>query len=555
MTRIIICSFFFFVLVMQASLADALSSSETDASKNISQLLQNAQHLVFKNPDSALYLIEQALATKNHLDDDRLQSRAFYLLGNIYLVKARYPEALEYYEKSLSIRQKHGDSAGVSDLYSNIGIAYARMGDQKSYLAYLLKTLVIDRKLKNEHMIAADYNNIGNVYLNTNEPNEALFYYRKALEYSGSLADSSLLYAIYGNIGSVYLLVEKYDSAMFFSQQAIQIARHNRDKNELGTALGNHALLCSKLEQYDSAFHYYDAAIHLLEEIGAKRRYAGVLKDKARLLIRLHDAPHAIELAMQSLSIANGVNDIAVRAEGTEILALGFEMLGDYEKALNYQKSYIVLRDSMNLSGKEADLQKLMRQFEVSEKKREIKQLEMKNKFERSRNQMLIIMILMVVFFLTILFYKNRKLNRSYHMLLEKQKQIVEYKTSLTDTKHRQTEETPEQKELIKKLELLLEQEKVFLDAGISLDAIAETLNTNRNALSALINLHYRKNFNILINDYRIDEVIRLLAENHHNLYTLEAISKQVGFGNRASFNAAFKRVTGVTPTFYIRNL
>ena len=80
MTRIIICGFFFFVLVLQASMADALNSSEIDASENISQLLQNAQHLVFKNPDSALYLIEQALATKNHLDD-RSQSRAFYLLG------------------------------------------------------------------------------------------------------------------------------------------------------------------------------------------------------------------------------------------------------------------------------------------------------------------------------------------------------------------------------------------------------------------------------------------------------------------------------------------
>jgi AraC-like DNA-binding protein len=59
----------------------------------------------------------------------------------------------------------------------------------------------------------------------------------------------------------------------------------------------------------------------------------------------------------------------------------------------------------------------------------------------------------------------------------------------------------------------------------------------------------------MLINEYRINEVLRLFAENHHNRYTMEAISKQVGFGSRASFNAVFKKVTGVTPTFYIKNL
>lgn len=555
MKRILTGILFFFTLFLHASAEDGSTISNTDSSEGYSRLLHLAQQLVFKNPDSAQYLIDKAILSQNTLDDERSQSKVFYLLGNINLVKGQYPKAVEYYEKSLQITQEYGDSARISDLYSNIGIAYARMGDQETYLAYLLKTLDIDRKMGNEHMIAADYNNIGNVYLNTHEPHEALSYYRKALEYNVSRSDSSLLYAIYGNISNFYHLVEKYDSAKYYSQKAIQVATLTGNNNELGTAYGNMALLYSKLQQYDSAIHYYDVAINLMEEIGANRRLAALLNDKSHLLIKLNDAAAAITLSSKSLAIGHEEEDRVIEAEASKNLSLAYESLGDYESALKYHKSYLLMNDSLNLTSKDAELQKLIRRFEVNEKKREIRQLEIENEFEKSRNRLLAISFFMLVIFLTVLFFKNRKLNRSYHLLLDKQKQLAGIKPSPMDSIRSETEETEEQKQLIIKLEQLLKQKKIFLESEISLDALAEILNTNRNTLSALINLHYQKNFNMLINEYRINEVLRLFAENHHNRYTMEAISKQVGFGSRASFNAVFKKVTGVTPTFYIKNL
>lgn len=543
------------LLLMMALQLFATDSPALDAHDNISPLLQHAQQLVFKNPDSAFVLIEQARSSDGYAADENAQGLVYYLMGNIHLVKGQYPKALEYYEKSLAIRQEVNDFAGVSDLYSNMGIIYARMGDQETYLSYLQKTLQIDREMGNEHMVAVDYNNIGNVYLNSDEPHEALTYYKKALEYAAIQTDSSLLYAIYGNIGNVFMLLEKYDTAMVFSQQAIQIAEQTNNSFELGTAYKNHALLLGKQEQYDSALFYYDAAIQILETTGDKSRLAGVLNDKARLMITLEDASQALAIASRSLSICRALNHMALKAEALEIHALGYELLGDYKTALYYRKSYAVLNDSLNISGKEAALQKMMRLFEVNEKKREIIQLEMKNELERSRNHLLVLTILLVVVFLIVLFFKNRKLHKSYHLLLKKQQQIASLKSQQIASKQWQTEETTDQKDLITRLEQLLEQQKVFLDAGISLDTLSNILNTNRNALSAVINAHYNKHFNMLINEYRINEVIQLLAENHHKRFTLEAISKQVGFGNRASFNAAFKKITGVTPTFYINNM
>jgi len=555
MKRILTGILFFFTLFLHASAEDALTISKTDSSESSGRLLHLAQQLVFKNPDSAQYLIDKAILSQNTLDDERTQSKVFYLLGNINLVKGQYPKAVEYYEKSLQITQEHGDSAGISNLYSNIGIAYARMGDQGAYMKYLLKTLAIDRALQNRHMIAADFNNIGNVYFNSQESNEALVNYRKALLVAREIADSSLLYATYGNIGNAYQLKQEYDSALFYSNQALAIARLTGNKNELGVGLSNHGLLYSKLEQYDSALLYYNAAIHVLKEINAQRRMTGVINDKARLFLNWGKPDEAITMLLQNPAIAGSENSLENEMERNEILALGYAALGDFKVALSHQKAFHQLSDSLMKSHNDAELQKLIRRYEVNEKKREIRQLEIKNKFEKSRNRWLAISFFMLVIFLIVLFFKNRKLNRSYHLLLDKQKQLAGIKPSPMDSSTSETEETEEHKQLIVTLEQLLKQKKVFLDSEISLDALAETLNTNRNTLSALINQHYQKNFNMLINEYRINEVLRLFAENQHNRYTMEAISKQVGFGSRASFNAVFKKVIGVTPTFYIKNL
>jgi AraC-like DNA-binding protein len=74
--------------------------------------------------------------------------------------------------------------------------------------------------------------------------------------------------------------------------------------------------------------------------------------------------------------------------------------------------------------------------------------------------------------------------------------------------------------------------------------------------LSAFINQEYGKNFNELVNDFRVRYLIGLLKtspENHQ--FTLEAISKMAGFNSRTAFNNAVKRITGKTPYEVFRKM
>jgi AraC-like DNA-binding protein len=73
--------------------------------------------------------------------------------------------------------------------------------------------------------------------------------------------------------------------------------------------------------------------------------------------------------------------------------------------------------------------------------------------------------------------------------------------------------------------------------------------------LSYYLNEHLQINFNTWKNDLRINHVINLIKNGSYESLTLDALSKQSGFGSRSSFINAFKLKTGQTPSEYLQNL
>ena len=108
---------------------------------------------------------------------------------------------------------------------------------------------------------------------------------------------------------------------------------------------------------------------------------------------------------------------------------------------------------------------------------------------------------------------------------------------------------------LAEKLLISMEKQQVFLNKDITLSLLAKKLNTNTSYLSKIINEIFDNNFNNFINDYRIKYACQLISNKEYERFTINSISKKSGFNNNTTFIAAFKKNTGVTPSFYIKNL
>ena len=89
-----------------------------------------------------------------------------------------------------------------------------------------------------------------------------------------------------------------------------------------------------------------------------------------------------------------------------------------------------------------------------------------------------------------------------------------------------------------------------YRKSGYKIRDLSEELDIPSYQLSAFINQEYGKNFNELINDYRVDFMAGQLKESPDKLqYTLEALAKEAGFNSRNSFFTAVKKRTGKNPS------
>lgn len=90
----------------------------------------------------------------------------------------------------------------------------------------------------------------------------------------------------------------------------------------------------------------------------------------------------------------------------------------------------------------------------------------------------------------------------------------------------------------------------------VTLTELAKTLETNPKYLSKVINWHYQKNFTSYINELRVHyAILKLKDEAVFRNYTIKAIAQEVGFKSSESFSKTFYKVTGIYPSYFIKQL
>jgi AraC-like DNA-binding protein len=98
------------------------------------------------------------------------------------------------------------------------------------------------------------------------------------------------------------------------------------------------------------------------------------------------------------------------------------------------------------------------------------------------------------------------------------------------------------------KIITVMENEKLYEDAELTLTQLSKKLSTNPSVLSKVINQGFQLNFNDFVNSYRINAVTEMLKAGEQKNQTLLGIAYDCGFNSKATFNRAFKKQTGLSP-------
>ncbi|MFD2561613.1 helix-turn-helix domain-containing protein [Aquimarina rubra] len=122
---------------------------------------------------------------------------------------------------------------------------------------------------------------------------------------------------------------------------------------------------------------------------------------------------------------------------------------------------------------------------------------------------------------------------------------------AFTEKYQNSTIERNEASKIMRKLQTLMEEKKLYLNPTLSLFELSAELSISSKELSQVINQIESKNYSQYISEYRVKEAQHLLTAPDYSKITITAIAYDSGFNSISTFNSAFKKHSGMTAFEY----
>jgi tetratricopeptide (TPR) repeat protein len=272
-----------------------------------------------------------------------LNNRGYY-----YAIKGDIPKALDYYHKSLAIKEELGDLKGVALSYNNIGVNYDDQGNISKALDYYFKSLAIREEIDDKLGIAVSYNNIGSLYKGQGELLKALDYFHKSLTIREEIDDKSRIANSLNNIAGVYLKQGDLLKTLDYLNKSSVIREEIGDKRGIAESYNNIAYIYYKQGGSSKALDYFYKSLAIREEIGDKRGMATNFVNIGNIELEYGSIKQAKKNGLKSLKFSQELGSPEKIKDAAILLSKVYEKQEKWIEALKMYKLFIVMRDSIN---------------------------------------------------------------------------------------------------------------------------------------------------------------------------------------------------------------
>lgn len=502
--------------------------------------------------DSALLLLNDAMAIARGHADTATVARVELLRGSAYYNNASYKKAVQAWKSSLWLYDSQGDTVGYAKAASNLGAAYLELGYYRSAYDLFKESYYIlpeDKRRSEPGQIALINMAVSQISIGiVQEAKHTLAY---LLEVPATQHVKILCHI---NLAEVALLQNEPSTL----QTHIEKAKQHLDDYQF------YAPQIKRLDIESAIMKgQLEAASRQLQEA-----WSGIVKNGMGLgnilkLINDYEAQGGMPFLSDSTILALIDQSMGFRQEMTHAEWYALYQIGQRRQANagNYQRAYVLAQATDSLHQALIDSQRQDLVYDFKEQQANIlksqtvqlltKQLEYNKKLLGLAIGAIGALLLLIV---GILRYHS-KLKSAHRTLYAKNKQWSNTFSSIVQpaentlrsiTKVEQQEEQVDTERQIW-MEFLRQfnEEKVYQNADLKFDDLVKACGTNKTYLHNAIKRFSGKTFGELVNLYRVEAAKHLLTTNSADTMS---IVEAAGFNSKSSFYRVFKSVTGMTP-------
>lgn len=525
----------------------------------------------------------------NFIIPDSLSTKDYEYFSNNILYEEKDSIKERLYAQSWLARAKQKKNFGqMAQSYK----ALIYTSDKKLQFIYADSMLTVAKRTTDMELIGSGYMTKGILYYDRKEHMNALDNYLIADEYISKTNNQYLIYKIKYVIAQIKYYLGFYEEATALFQECVNYFKEENDRAYLNSLhslglcynrIGKYKL-CSQINQTGLnaglRFKNLEMQSYFIHSEGVnqyfKHNYNDAIKKLTKALPAVKDNKDftnetmayfyigksywAKNLQEKALPYLKKIDEAFQKQnyirpdlrEAYEILIDYYQQRNDNELQLYYitallKVDQVLHKDYKYLSGKihkEYDTKKL---------------LQTQRNIEQSMKYWTVVVCIIITIMtvvMALLVYRHFKNKRLFEELMNRKPDTVKSLVSDSDSKETELDINPEViAAILKKLEKF-EFSKKYLEKEMNLYKLASLLNTNTKYVSKIIAKHRDKGIIEYISDLKTDHIILLLKnENKYRNYTNKALGDEAGFGSTQNFTRAFNTRTGISPTYFIKEL
>ncbi len=361
-------------------------------------------------------------------------------------------------------------------------------------------------------------------------------------------------------------LALKYDKA----NEVTEVVKAYREaQKRFGTSCNVAEVMCNTIDHYNNGD--YDKAFEAMQTpLNHPKAYSEQDYSQAQAMVKMAQyavmlksgkRAEALKLLLQHEQslMDNGLN--FEQLETLWLIKQHYEEDGNKAMADKYALQYYMTKDEFINKSKVGKIDQAKLNLELEQSRERISEMSYRQRMQAIVLWSAIIIALLALALLGVLWVNYRKTRRTNRLLYEKNVALLAANQELRpaagapDEKSEKPaagEPTAADLDLMEKITAVMESSDEIYNDTFAINRLADMVGAHHRVVSRVINTCKGRNFNVLLNEYRIKEAChRLMDSEGYGSYTIEGIANSVGYKSRSNFTTIFKDIVGLTPSAF----
>ncbi len=329
----------------------ALSSALKSASQNETQHNNSLQKLnasiesqlnstiedslsLYKNMHNAL-----KMATKSNSNKDLVKANEHLAIWHNKNISV--DSSLYYYNQILDINKTDNSTQDAAEIYLSIESIYKQRGQYLEAMKQDFKALELYEKLNNKSGIAKCFTRLCDILYYQEKYEEGVAYCQKAIDIQGRLNEPIELSTSYRYKADNLLILERYNEALESINKAIEILEDaGIEESEIAPNYNTRGNIYKYLERYDDAVLEYKKCYELATNQNFTRGIISSLGNLGHVYRLQEQYEAALPYTIEAIDVMKSTGNVQNLWENYLHAARSYEAIGNYEKALEYQRLF-----------------------------------------------------------------------------------------------------------------------------------------------------------------------------------------------------------------------